>query len=136
MFQLVYSSTARALFTAADIKDILAVSREKNQFHGITGMLLYKLGSVVQVLEGEEPAVRQLYANIEKDRRHRDVTLIYTQPIARREFAEWTMGFHSAEFEFETPPAGFNPIFQTTNQLAGIDGRGAALLRTFVDVTK
>lgn len=135
MFQLVYSSMASPLFTKEDVENILQVSREKNREHGITGVLLYKSGSVVQVLEGREAAVRQLYTNIERDRRHRDVTLIYTHQISRREFSDWTMGFNCVELAWEKRPEGFNPVFHQPEKLTGT-GRGAAVLKTFVDSTK
>ena len=137
MFQLVYTSMARSLFGKADIEHIVAVSREKNLQHGITGVLLYKSGSIVQILEGEEADVRQLYANIQKDRRHLNVALIYTQTMEKREFPEWTMGFNCVEVEWvHTPPDGFNPVFHRLDNELKVSGRGTAMLRTFVQTIR
>ncbi len=135
MFQLVYTSAASPPFSPADVADILKVSREKNLHHGITGVLLYKSGSVIQLLEGEEAPVRQLYANIQRDRRHRDVTLIYTRSVLAREFPEWTMGYNCVEIGWNEQPDGFNPVFHQPGSLSGA-GRGAAVLRTFVETTR
>lgn len=137
MFQLVYTSTARSLFTPEDISHILEVSRTKNQEHGITGVLLYKSGSIVQVLEGDEAAVRRLYANIGQDPRHWNVATVFTRDIAHREFPAWTMGFNCVELEWPQPlPAGFNPIFHREHPQRPVAGRAASLLRTFVETVR
>lgn len=46
-----------------------------------------------QELEGEEVVINELYAQIEKDSRHKDCTLIEKQTITEREFPYWSMGF-------------------------------------------
>jgi hypothetical protein len=135
MFQLVYSSMTWPLFTKEDVADILSISRNKNRQHDITGVLLYKSGSVIQLLEGAEPAVRQLYTNIQRDPRHRDFTLIYTRTIAAREFPDWTMGFNCVEVNWEPQGDGFNPVFHRPDHLKPT-GRGAAVLKTFIDTTR
>lgn len=136
MFQLVYASAAWVPFTQTVIEDILLVSRTKNLEHGVTGVLLYKSGLIVQVLEGEEAGVRRLYANIERDRRHYDVTTIYTRPIEAREFPGWTMGFNCVEVQVNNPPYGFSPIFQRADVLAEANGRGARMLKAFAATTR
>jgi hypothetical protein len=133
MIQLVYTSMARPRFTKADIEALLAVSREKNREHGITGVLLYRSGSIVQVLEGEEPAVRRLYTNILGDSRHQNAAVIYTRTIETREFPDWTMGFNCVEVEWwRERPDGFNPIFHRLEG-PGASGRAEAALRAFID---
>ena len=73
MFFLVYVSMAQEKMSKEDLLDILAQSREANAKAGITGMLLYKDGNFMQALEGEETAVRALYARICRDPRHRGI---------------------------------------------------------------
>ena len=53
MIQIAYVSSTRELLSAEDIAQILSKSRENNGRRGITGMLLYKGGDVLQVLEGK-----------------------------------------------------------------------------------
>src|SRR4051812_16028180 len=93
MIQLVYLSSTRRLLSTADLLSILTSSRRNNTRDGITGVLLYKSGSVIQVLEGDAGRVHALFEVIKKDRRHHQVTLIYDKPIAHRNFADWAMGF-------------------------------------------
>ena len=53
MIPLAYVSSTCGLLTVDDIVNTLAASREKNGKQGITGMLLYKDGNVLQILEGD-----------------------------------------------------------------------------------
>lgn len=45
--------------------------RTNNERAGITGMLLYKDGNFMQLLEGEKEAVLRLHKNIIVDPRHK-----------------------------------------------------------------
>lgn len=72
---------------------LLNQSREKNLRLGITGMLLYKGGNFMQMLEGEKAVVLELYETIRKDDRHKMVITVMTGDIARRNFEDWSMGF-------------------------------------------
>lgn len=56
-------------------------------------MLLYKDGEFMQILEGEEQTVKDLYAKVWEDPRHRMVNLIIERPVEKRSFGEWSMGF-------------------------------------------
>ena len=93
MIELAYTSSASRLFSAADIEDILRVSRVKNAASGITGILLYKSGSIFQVLEGESSVVRGLYARLLDDPRHTNVIRLFDRPLQERAFPRWSMAF-------------------------------------------
>lgn len=100
MFFLVYASSAIQPFSRPDLEDLLATSRENNARAGITGMLLYKDGNFMQVLEGDEEAVRELYDKIAADPRHKGEILLQQGFTEERQFPEWSMGFrdlHSTE---------------------------------------
>lgn len=72
---------------------ILESAVRHNQQNGITGMLLYAEGSFIQVLEGDEPAVLETFARVSLDLRHRNVTQLMLEPVAERQFANWSMGY-------------------------------------------
>ncbi|MGE0861723.1 MAG: BLUF domain-containing protein [Gammaproteobacteria bacterium] len=93
LFQLVYVSTARADLGAADLEDILAAANQHNALRDVTGMLMYADGQFMQLLEGEEAAVEAIFARIQTDTRHHDVTVLERGPITRRDFADWHMGY-------------------------------------------
>lgn len=93
LIHCIYASAASPAFAESDLQSIVAKSREHNAALGVTGMLLYSEGSFFQVLEGEADVVDGLYTRIAGDARHERVTLIIREPVARRAFGEWTMGF-------------------------------------------
>lgn len=93
MFHLVYVSSAARPFSKTELVELLQVARANNERLGITGMLLYRDGNFMQVLEGEEPMVRDLYARIERDPRHQGSIILLEESLKRRQFGEWSMGF-------------------------------------------
>src|SRR3954466_2436922 len=54
---------------------LFSEARSNNKKQGITGALLLSEDWFVQVLEGEEDAVRALFAHIERDARHESVSV-------------------------------------------------------------
>ena len=112
-FFLVYASIANEDFSPEQLLELLAVSRRNNESCGITGMLLYKERRFLQVLEGDEAAVRATYARIERDPRHRDVTLLITDQEQEREFADWSMAFQDLDGEAARQTPGFSRFLET-----------------------
>jgi len=93
MRQLLYvSSIARGL-SAGDLDDILSVSRANNSLMGVTGLLLHIDSGFLQVLEGEEQAVRELYLRIQADHRHTQTQLLLDRSVDACAFTGWSMGF-------------------------------------------
>ena len=90
----IYASRAIDGIDGLLVKSILEASQLRNPEHGITGILCTYPGQEVflQVLEGARAEVNALYANIVRDPRHRDVTLLRYEEIEQRRFASWRMG--------------------------------------------
>ncbi len=93
MRQLLYVSTCSRDLTPGALDDILAAARANNALLGITGLLLHIDGGFLQILEGDERAVRELYGRIAADRRHGSQRLMLDREIAGRVFSGWSMGF-------------------------------------------
>jgi hypothetical protein len=94
MYQLVYTSIANREFSAADLKKLLLRARVRNKEAGVTGVLVFHDGTFLQALEGEKRAVIDIFARIEKDPRHRDVSVLHRGPgQEQRIFGDWAMGF-------------------------------------------
>ena len=92
LIQLIY--TSRLIDNGSNvIAAILQTSRSKNKLHNITGMLLCANSGVLQVLEGEDADVSELYRSIELDKRHNDIFLLSKTEVTKRQFASWDMGF-------------------------------------------
>jgi hypothetical protein len=93
MFFSIYASSAVDLFSEKELLELLEVSRRNNHAIGVTGMLLYKDGNFMQILEGEKEKVVPLLEKIKLDPRHTGVITLLQQENAQREFSEWAMGF-------------------------------------------
>ncbi len=92
---IVYFSSSVGPLQEIDLLNILQQSRHNNSKNGITGVILYVRGSIIQVLEGEKEAVETLYKRIEQDQRHTDVVRVFSRNITQRLFTDWTMGYET-----------------------------------------
>jgi hypothetical protein len=102
MYHLVYTSYAIPPFDEANLVELLNQARNHNKKEEITGMLLHVNGKFIQVLEGDQKKVKQLYHRIENDERHKRVTLLLEGESANRIFDKWSMGFKSlSETDFK-----------------------------------
>lgn len=130
---LVYVSLANQEMTDKDLKGILNYARIQNEKYGITGMLLYRDGFFIQALEGEENRIDTLFANITRDPRHRDVTLVYKKPLQQRAFPEWTMGFSRMPDAELTKLQGYTDFLEnpTPGFFAGRPSYAQSLLENF-----
>lgn len=110
----VYASSAVGSLAYQEILDILHDSRENNQRLGITGMLLYKGGNFMQVLEGPEASVGALLQKVERDRRHRGVLHLAKKPIEQRSFTDWSMAFQNLDSLNPATHPGYSPFLSTS----------------------
>ena len=138
MRYVIYVSSATRLMSETELKSLLEVSRERNAAEGLTGMLLYKDGSFMQVLEGEEEPLRQTCNRIGRDPRHRGIIFLCEEETAERSFVGWAMGFRSvASGELEKVP-GFARLGAetfTSPRFICNPHKAVGLLRTFHDMT-
>src|SRR5690606_8394580 len=73
MYHLIYVSQAARSLAESGLVEILRTSLEHNVSKNITGMLLYLNDKFIQVLEGEEDVVKELFDQISTDPRHNRV---------------------------------------------------------------
>lgn len=97
IYALSYHSRNRlqdtALDTRSGLDEILRVARSRNKHLGITGALMFNEGRFVQLLEGEEAAVREVFASVSTDKRHSDITVLSVETRMARRFDSWAMAF-------------------------------------------
>ncbi len=94
MHELIYRSRSAGPFDRSEIGRILATARRVNAACAVTGLLLYSDASFLQVLEGDEADVQEIFARIRIDPRHRDVVVLVDGALERRRHPDWSMGFH------------------------------------------
>lgn len=95
LYNLVYVSVASRPFEESELLELLEDFRANNSKFGITGMLLFRDGAFMQALEGPKDRVRRLFDNIQRDKRHECVVVLYEGPLDSRFFPDWSMGFKS-----------------------------------------
>lgn len=93
MYHLMYVSHAKQDFSDSELTDLLIKARKNNSHLNITGMLIYRNGNFLQVLEGDEDAVKKLYTIIQADERHDGTIIISEGQISERQFERWAMDF-------------------------------------------
>jgi hypothetical protein len=93
----VYISSAVELMEPRRLHAMLTASRARNARAGISGMLLYKEGAFMQLIEGPADVVCVLLRKIQIDPRHRGMTVLYCRPITQRTFASWSMAFQNVD---------------------------------------
>ncbi len=99
MYQLIYVSSSTGAFTREKFLDLAFVMSSQNAKIGITGMLVFKDGNFMEVLEGEESAVKELFGKITVDSRHTLVSVIQEGEISAREYPSWAMTFYDPSTE-------------------------------------
>jgi len=97
MYQLIYISSATKNLDREEFLQLVAHSQSKNNAQGITGVLMFKDGNFMQVLEGDQELIAQLYATIKVDSRHTLVSIIHEGPISFREYPGWSSSFFNSE---------------------------------------
>jgi Sensors of blue-light using FAD len=132
LIHCIYASAASREFDVGELADLLDAARENNARLGLTGMLLYSEGSFFQVLEGQADVVDALCAKIERDPRHGRMTVIIREPIAKRYFDAWTMGFYRVSREELAGMSGANDFFCKDGSAVPVEaGRAKKLLLAF-----
>lgn len=112
LFHLIYVSTEAWPMSEDDLAGLLQQARARNERLRLTGMLLYKGGFFMQVLEGEEANVLEVFADIQKDIRHMKLFTMRSEYIQHRDFPDWTMGFTNIDtLDVSTVPA-YTPFLE------------------------
>jgi hypothetical protein len=129
LIQLIYVSSATKPFTSGELRALLKVARPRNERQGISGILLYKNGSFLQVIEGDSPAVDELFGKIKKDPRHEGVVLLSRREIKEHNFPAWSMGFLAVDEIGSRALPGFNDFFHVGDSFLDLKGDTALVHR-------
>ena len=113
MFQLIYASHAKQAFNEIELISLLKAARTKNLKLNITGMLLYKDGIFMQLLEGDETEVRKLFSTIKHDNRHEKVVVLFEKSCDHSVLSDWSMGFLNLESDYAKSIPGYTTFLDT-----------------------
>ena len=135
LIQLVYISKATILYSQEELLSLLTKARSKNSALNITGMLLYKDRSFLQLLEGEKAQVADVFENIKCDARHHRINvLIDFEKTNKRLFPDWSMGFQKLDDNDISNVEGFSAFMNKRyqdNVDSDIAGNAYKLLKYF-----
>ena len=112
LISLIYVSAAAHLMSSEELLEVLHTSYKNNEEKSVTGMLLYKGGNFMQVLEGPEESVLEIFGEIQRDLRHKDIIVISNEPIKERQFTEWKMAFVNLDAEAVKNEGAFSEFLQ------------------------
>ncbi|MBF0100967.1 MAG: EAL domain-containing protein [Desulfobacterales bacterium] len=93
VYTLIYVSKASDSLSQDEIKKIITSSQNKNSELCITGFLVFNNGYFLQLLEGKQEFIEDLFKKIVVDSRHSDVKVILRTFNEQRLFNDWTMGY-------------------------------------------
>ena len=93
MYTICYVSKGKDGLTTDDLEELFGYTLEYNTEHNITGILLYKAGSFLQVLEGNKQTLVSIFERIEQDPRHKEIFTILKGPCKRRIFGNYASRF-------------------------------------------
>jgi hypothetical protein len=139
MYMTVYVSSAVELFSEQELTTLLEKSRKNNGTLDITGMLLYKDGNFMQLLEGPKEAVLALVAKIKLDTRHRGIIVLLHEDHAEREFNQWAMGFKKLDSDASLEVPGYSDFLDlplTSEQFLLNPSKALKLLLNFKKVMR
>ena len=109
---VVYVSSSSRPMREDEILEILRVARINNEKLDVTGMLLYREGNFLQVLEGPASAIDSMIQKIKRDPRHQGVILMSRKNIDERQFADWSMAFRNMSKDAGAEPA-YSPFLES-----------------------
>ena len=114
--QFVYISKATKLLSSIELEELLEQARRRNAELSLTGILLYKDQSFMQLLEGPKDAVDIVLNSIREDSRHTRFMTILDEATELRSFKDWSMGF--ANLDEHTPSLdGFVDYFSEPSSI-------------------
>ena len=92
-----YLSQSKLDWTDEAIDELLERSKRNNATRKITGAMIYANGYFMQLIEGPQIAVDELYSAIEADPRHDVLSLLHNQEIKDRHFSDWAMEYRDSD---------------------------------------
>jgi hypothetical protein len=91
LVSLLYVSESSRALLPHQIRTIKRVSMRNNAALEVTGLLLYRAGRFMQLLEGPELFVATIFGRISRDPRHNYITKLCHDYVDQRTFGEWNM---------------------------------------------
>ena len=93
IYTICYLSSANYTLNIQDLENIFKITLKNNIQNSISGILIYAEGNFLQVLEGEELALKALFQKIKSDKRHHNLITLLSKKNKDRIFESYQSGF-------------------------------------------
>ena len=93
IYNLCYVSTPAQDLSKEELARIVKAAQKNNQAKSISGVLLYKNETFLQVLEGDQSEVDAVFNSIQGDLRHHSIKILRRGFASQRFFKDWHMEF-------------------------------------------
>jgi len=130
LIHVIYVSSAAPDISEHDTVKFLNETRKANRKNDVSGMMLYIGGCFLQLLEGEAARVDTVCQTIFRDKR--EMRMVHREPIAVREFPEWTMGFEAVAPLEAARLLGEPLLFDSVSRVARIESNSAKTLLSII----
>jgi Sensors of blue-light using FAD len=130
LIHVIYVSSAAPDISEHDTLRFLNEARKANRKNDVSGMMLYIGGYYLQLLEGEATKVDVVCRTIVQDKR--EMRMILREPVAEREFPEWTMGFEAVAPPEAARLLGDPLLFDSVSRVARIEPNSAKTLMSII----
>ncbi|MBJ6367826.1 BLUF domain-containing protein [Snuella sedimenti] len=88
-----YISDSQNFKSEDNLLNLYNKAKTNNLKHNITGILIYKNGNFLQVLEGEQEMVDNTFKRISLDSRHKNIIKVINTTVEQRIFEDYNFGF-------------------------------------------
>lgn len=130
---IVFTAARTGRLSHHDLLTLLPVERAANAAVGLTGILVLNDDNVLGIAEGPEDVVRARVDAVKADPHNVNVQVLVDDPIPKRAFADWQIGFPTDDPAVVATP-GFVDLFsddRPDNPAAAVS-RSVALLEWFL----
>ena len=123
----------RSIRMPSGLSDIISVSSKHNPQSHITGIISYREGQYLQVLEGPDIEVDRLMAKISSDTRHENIWVFLNKSVTERSFRNWGISV----FDFVDQGAFFDDFIEKNSVvLNSFDEQQTKRIQPFFDIHK
>lgn len=112
LFQLVSVSQADHDLSYRDLEAFLDAAIERNTANGVTGLLVYRDGRFLQILEGKQDDVLEAIAESIKDPQHTHLKVVAERPAEGRLFPFWAMAYQDGDLDSSVCAPLFRKLFE------------------------
>lgn len=115
------------------LAEVSKVSLAQNKLHQISGLLAYRSGYYLGILEGKVDVIDALLDNIKRDDRHQELTILIDEKIRSRSFNDWSINISGSLMKVAT----FRAFLERHNHnLSNLQASQTQLLDVFCETKK